>query len=83
MTTYRIFITPKNIAFPTIWNLLLGDSSSGMLITSDIFSDVWVSHYTSCFCLMSGEPLNMCTTYQYPDLVLGYMRAHVWNLKLS
>jgi len=46
---YRIFITPKNIVFPTIENLISGDSSSGKLVTSDILSDVWVSHYILCF----------------------------------
>jgi len=49
--------TPKNIAFPTVRNILSGDFTSGILITSDILSDVWVSqfiHHVSC--LMSGEP---------------------------
>jgi len=48
-TTYRLFITSKNIAFPTIENLISVDSSSGTRITSDILSDVWVSNYTSGF----------------------------------
>jgi len=41
---HRIFITTKNIVFPLVRNLLPGDSSSGNLITSDILSNVWVSH---------------------------------------
>jgi len=64
---YRIFITPKNVVFPMIRYLLSGDSSFGMLITSAILSDVWVSHYIHHVSyIMSGEPL-MCTIHLYPD----------------
>jgi len=51
----------KEYWFPTIRNLLFEDSSSGMLITSDIVSDIWISHYIHHVSyLMSGG-----TTYVY------------------
>jgi len=51
----------------------------GKLVTSDnILSDVWVSHYTSSFFLVSGEPPPISILIR-----LGYLREHVENLKFS
>jgi len=83
LVKYRICITPKNSVFPTIENLILGHSSSaGKRITSYILSDVWVSHYTSCFLFDVWR-----TPYVYLSICilirLGYIRGHVGNLRLS
>jgi len=81
--SYRIFITPKNIVFPMIVNFLSRDSTSGILITS------------IRTCLMSGFLIiyimfliwcldnQLCVQSICILIRVGYIRAHVWNLKLS
>jgi len=54
----------------------------GKLVTSDILSDVWVSHYTSSFLVWCLE--NHLYLLSISILIrLGYLREHVENLKLS
>jgi len=54
----------------------------GKLVTSDILSDVWVSHYTSSFLVWCLENL-LCMLSISILIRLGCIREHVENLTLS